>query len=81
MSAQNADSGDRPRPDGGGHGGGPNAGPAYVLSEIDPDTLPDDPDEWFGEVARRIRAWQRGQRGWRTGDLDHQLDDYRGEES
>lgn len=57
-------------------GGGPNTGRAYILSQIEPATLPEE-DVW-AEVARRIRAYEEDRDGWRTGDIDTSLDDYRG---
>lgn len=60
-------------------GGGPRSGLTHILWEIDPDTLPE--EDFWEEVARRIQAYHDGRDGWRTGEIDTSLDDYRGESS
>lgn len=57
-------------------GGGHNAGPCYVLSEIDPDTLPRDPEACWDEVVRRAEAYERGETGWRTGEIQRSIDEW-----
>lgn len=51
-------------------GGGPNCGLAYLLWQIDSDTLPEG-DVW-PEVGRRIEAARAGVDGWRTGEISRQ---------
>lgn len=58
------------------NGGGPHTGLTHILWEIDPDTLPE--DGCWKEVARRVQAFEEGRDGWRTGEIDTSLDDYRG---
>jgi len=57
-------------------GGGHNHGPSYILSEIDPDTLPRDPADCWEEVVRRAEAYDRGLRGWRTGNIEQRVDEW-----
>lgn len=59
-----------------GIGGGHNNGPSYILSEIDPDTLPRDPEACWDEVVRRAEAYDRGRRGWRTGNIERTIDEW-----
>lgn len=59
------------------HGGGAHTGLSYVLSQIDPKTLPDDGDPW-PEVKRRVRAAAEGVVGWRTGTFETTLDEVAG---
>lgn len=59
-------------------GGGVKQALAYVLSEIDPETLPD--DGWTEEVARRAEAYRDGRDGWRTGDIGSTLGEFAGGE-
>jgi hypothetical protein len=47
-------------------------GLTFFLAEIEPDTLPE--ENVWGEVARRAEAWQDGRSGWRTGEIQSQLD-------
>jgi len=52
--------------------GGPDA-IAFALDAIEPETLPND-DQYWPEVRRRIEAWRQDLDGWRTGDIQQELD-------
>lgn len=68
---------DDPIDDTGEQRGGFHSGYTLVLWEIDPDTLPVE-NPW-PEVRRRIAAKQAGIEGWRTGELQQELDGWEDE--
>lgn len=50
--------------------GGMHNGVCYALSQIDPNTLPDEnTDQYWHEVRRRVLAYDEGIDGWETGDF------------
>ena len=58
------------------HGGGANRGIPYVLDQIEPDTLPEDPGSAWDEAARRYRAYKQDRDGWRTGSIETEIDEW-----
>lgn len=50
----------------------------YVISQIDPETLPDDPRAAWDEARRRWEAYKAGRDGWRTGKIESQISDFDG---
>ncbi|OYR73192.1 hypothetical protein [Halorubrum ezzemoulense] len=68
------------RADTGGEQGGIRHGAAFVLAEVDPTTLPEDPRAAWEEARRRYHAYKAGRDGWRTGALETTLDTFVDEE-